>query len=182
MAHIHTLCRSLILISLTAVTGTASAQAQYLVELVVFNNTDPSALGAETWRAEPGLPDTTTAVALNANNGVIVPMGTSSYRLSGVWQALRNSGQYRPLRHIAWRQPAASEANTPLVQLGDDPGDDVFGTVKLTRSRFLHLTLDLRVREGDGVYRISTRRKMSANELHYIDHPLIGILARVSRF
>lgn len=174
--------RLVICLLLASASMACHAQAWYLVELIVFNNTDPSALTTERWRSSPGLPDTASAVPLALGSDRVRPMGPSVYRLAGVWQRLRDSGQYRPVRHLAWRQPGTSTSRAPIVQVGEDPDGNVFGTVKVSRSKFLHMELDLLVRDGDGSYRVQTRRKMSANELHYIDHPLVGILARVSPY
>lgn len=174
--------RTFIFALLAAASVTCHAQGWVLVELIVFNNSDPSALTAERWRASPGVPDTTLAVPLAVGSDRVRPMGPSVYRLAGVWQRLRDSGQYRPLRHLAWRQPGMTASRAPIVQVGNDPNGAVFGTVKVSQSRFLHIELDLLVRDGDGSFRVQTRRKMNANELHYIDHPLVGILARVSPY
>jgi len=54
--------------------------------------------------------------------------------------------------------------------------------VRMSRGRFLHLNVDLLVRTDSGSYRVRSRRKMSANQLHYLDHPLVGILARVTPY
>jgi len=162
--------------------GTGAQGRWYMVELLIFNNLDPAARTVEKWHPDPGLPDTSLAVPLGLGSDQVQVMGPSSYRLAGVWQVLRGSGEYRPLRHLAWRQVGTSASRAPLVQVGEDPSSNVFGTVKVTRSRFLHVELDLLVSDGEGSYRIKTRRKMSANQLHYIDHPLIGILARITRY
>ena len=157
--------RPLIFALLAAVSTASHAQAWYLVELIVFNNTDPSALTAERWRSNPGLPDTTLAVPLAIGSDRVRPMGPSVYRLAGVWQRLRDSGQYRPVRHLAWRQPGITSSRAPIVQVGEDPNGAVFGTVKVSRSKFLHIELDLLVRDGDGAFRVQSRRKMNANDL-----------------
>ena len=162
--------------------GTGAQGSWYMVELVVFSNTDPAARHAEHVRADPGLPDTSLAIPLTGGYGEVEPIGQSSYRLAGVWQELRGSGQYRPLRHLAWRQRGTSAARAPLVLLGESPSSNVFGTVKVTRSRFLHMELDLLIHDDQGTYRVKTRRKMSPNELHYIDHPMVGILARITPY
>lgn len=172
------------LMALTLLLGASGAAGQgrwYMVELVIFGNLDPAARQEESWHENPGVPDTAAATPLDLGSDEVSVMGPGSYRLAGVWQVLRGSGEYRPLRHVAWRQIGTRASRAPLVQVGEDPGSTVFGTVRMSRSRFIHLELDLLVSDDEGSYRIQTRRKMSANQLHYIDHPLIGILARVTR-
>jgi hypothetical protein len=180
--HRSRFLRALLGLLLTGITaGTGAAGPWYTVELVIFANEDPSARSSQSWRKQPQLPDTSLGTPLSAGSDEVRALGPDSYKLAGVWQELRISGQYRPLRHIAWRQVGTSESRAPLVQIGDGPQSSVYGTVRMVRSRFLHLHLDLLVEDGEGQYRIRERRKMSPNELHYIDHPLVGILARVTR-
>ena len=69
------------------------------------------------------------------------------------------------------------------------------GTLKLILRRYLHLHTDLHYKRLNETYRagsptlydnkfnefeIKSRRKMRSRELHYIDHPLLGILIYVS--
>ncbi|MBI2994241.1 MAG: hypothetical protein HYY48_08720 [Gammaproteobacteria bacterium] len=74
----------------------------------------------------------------------------------------------------------------------------VDGTVRVRSGRFLHVDVDMayfpeagvldpesRVPSPDsrhvGPVRIQTSRKIKLNELHYLDHPLFGVLIEVSR-
>lgn len=75
----------------------------------------------------------------------------------------------------------------------------VDGVVSLQRSRFLHLSLDLLLLEPSletaetglfsifsrresrqKVYRLQAQRRIRANEVHYFDHPVIGVLVQVT--
>lgn len=84
-----------------------------------------------------------------------------------------------------WRQPLPARENAQplLVQLGDpDEGRryPLEGWWSVAAGRFLHLKAELLVRlggEGDAVFRES--RRMRRGELHYLDHPAIGMLAVV---
>jgi len=171
------LARSLglgVLISLSLAAVDARAQL-YAVEMIIFSNTNDGGRETETWRADPGLPDTSHAAPVSAGGGVTA-IGRSAYRLSGIWQALRNSSQYRPLRHLAWTQRGRSKRSAPEILIGEDIDSDVFGTVRMSRARFLHLDLDLLLNTADRSYRFINHRRMRSNELHYIDHPMFGVL------
>lgn len=160
----------------------SAAQAQsgtYAIEMLVFAHPGGDALQAEAWRPAPGEPDTSRATPLAAGGEVSV-LGPSSYRLSGAWQALRNSGSYRPLRHVAWTQGGYSEARAPHVLIGDGPGAELHGVVQVSRSRFLHAKIDLVYRDGGQAYRFTSRRRMRSNELHHLDHPLFSVLVIVT--
>lgn len=74
---------------------------------------------------------------------------------------------------------------------------EVDGTITLSLARFLHLQTDLLYRRpgegalpGDSVWtlegnrlvesRANERRRMRSSETHYLDHPLMGIIVRVT--
>ena len=170
--------RALLAVALLGLASAAGAQGWYSVELVIFAHLAGDGPDAETWRDDPGFPD--TALARPIGGAGLGSVGPGAYRLSGVWQALRASGRYRPIRHLAWTQAGRSAANAPVVLVGDSPADPVRGTAQVSRGRFLHLKLDLLYQDADRAYRFRTRRRMRSNELHYLDHPLIGVVAIVT--
>ncbi|MFT5448399.1 MAG: hypothetical protein ACI9DC_003583 [Gammaproteobacteria bacterium] len=159
--------------SLTAFNAHAQS---YAIEMIIFANIDGDDRYSETWQAEPGLPDISRAAPISSADNGVVAVASSAYRLSGIWQVLRGSSQFRPLRHLAWTQRGRSSRFAPEILLGDSPTSDVFGTVRLSRSRFLHLNLDLLLSDDNGSYRLTNHRRMRSNELNYIDHPLFGVL------
>lgn len=118
----------------------------------------------------------------------------SAYRLQEQYERMRNSRDYRPLMHVAWRQPVYDQANETtlaLDRLGKLP-TSLAAMASIYVNRFLHLTLDLELAggpaltTGDGapqstIYRLNERRKMRSAELHFFDHPRFGALALISR-
>lgn len=94
---------------------------------------------------------------------------------------------------------------------GADAGaPELEGTLEVSVSRFLHVNLDLLLRRNtpagpsrspawvgaddsglpqypvnspdDYLYRMQAHRRMRSGELHYIDHPLMGVLLRIDRY
>lgn len=70
------------------------------------------------------------------------------------------------------------------------------GSFTVSIGRYLHVWIDLMYREPIAIspesnreyrefilapYRISMHRRMRSNELHYIDHPLVGMLVKITR-
>ena len=122
------------------------------------------------------------------------PVDPSAYRLQDQYERMRNSRDYRPLLHVAWRQPVYDEANETtlaLDRLGALP-PSLAAIASIYVNRFLHLKLDLELAGGatlttaDGspqstIYRLNERRKMRSAELHFFDHPRFGALALISR-
>lgn len=70
----------------------------------------------------------------------------------------------------------------------------LYGTLTLFRGRYLHIDADLRYRlrryqaswtereraVAPPVYVLDQRRRMRSDELHYLDHPAIGVLVKVT--
>jgi len=74
------------------------------------------------------------------------------------------------------------------------------GTVRLILARYLHLEADLRYREAEAprqsgffslfgndavekpVYRLNESRRMRSREVHYLDHPMFGVIALVTPY
>jgi len=67
------------------------------------------------------------------------------------------------------------------------------GILTLSRHRYLHADVDLLLRRPDGVdpvsgttarrtYRLQAHRRMRSGELHFIDHPAMGVLIKVTPF
>ena len=126
--------------------------------------------------------------------------------LNGVWNALRRSDRYRPFLHAGWRLPglphgAARPAHvSPRLGIGGAAAEHagtehpaVQGTVKVSLARYLRVDVDLLYsRPASGVaaaqnaaparFRLLSERRMRSGELHYIDHPLFGVLILIKPF
>ena len=150
------------------------------------------------------------------------------YRLAGVRRVMASSREYRPLLHVAWQQPGLDARNVRAVRLDNtrferkaaeqvevepEPGQvrdepeytppiKIFdGTVKLRKSRFLHLDVDFAyfpetlqqpdldipeqaARHGRlpaDYVRLTESRRIKSDDLNYFDHPLFGLIVEVSK-
>lgn len=175
---------SIIIIFVLSLFSCTGAQAAwYQVEVIVFKQLQPDTDG-EVWYANPGLPDRTNSIELitdvpedegpaGANGSkTLVPfqeLGKESYRLDGIYQALKLSRYYRPLYHTSWQQPALSAPSSRAVHLeafyetdeteGDQPPEQAAiqipgetyqpqetlfdGTILVRSTRFLHVDVDI---------------------------------------
>lgn len=107
---------------------------------------------------------------------------------------------YTPLLHAGWSQAALLEDQARAFQLGWLGSLQPSGSIRLHRSRFLHLTLDVglqsdyRFRQaplapdarwplaefvGPVKYRIAVQRRVRTGEVHFFDHPAFGVLVVV---
>ncbi|MEW6166574.1 MAG: CsiV family protein [Pseudomonadota bacterium] len=170
----------------------------YRVDLIVF--ADRYAAGEA---GAPARPVGTDGIALDDGTALsaagIRLLPDSSFGLQEQWNRLRNSARFEPLIRLAWTQTDPPAENGPRLllrygqslTLADPQGygshlvSPVQGTVALLLSRYLHLDADLRYTtpSGDGYvqYPLRERRRMRRDELHHLDSPRLGILARVSR-
>lgn len=133
------------------------------------------------------------------------PLPAEERRLGNIWTALRSSRNYRPLYHIAWRQQVVDpqEAQALYIYLPPDSGEPapfnppkLEGTIKFGVKRYLHMETDLLLRlpvtpeEGDDYfmgpvvrsYRMHENRRMRSGKLHYLDHPVLGVLVQAERY
>ena len=157
---------------------------------------------------------------------VVLPR--QDYRLAGVRRVLASSREYRPLLHVAWQQPGLDIRNVRAVHLDNtrferktaqrfeaepEPGEvrdrpeytppaKIFdGTVRLRKSRFLHLDVDFvyfpdtleqpdlditeqatkHGRLSAGYVRLTESRRIKPDDLNYFDHPLFGLIIEVSK-
>lgn len=184
------------------ITTSAAAADWYQVEIVVFANTESNAGEAEAWPVDPGTPSAQDARSLAppGSDGAFTVLADSQLQLGGVVAALRGSGSRRPILHTGWRQPVLERGKAEPVWI--DGGArryladgrnvaEVAGTLLLTRSRFLHVWTDLLYAEPGAqaptelgmlataqatTYRMQDHRRMRSGELHYIDHPMFGLL------
>ncbi|RFA24561.1 hypothetical protein CAI21_21245 [Alkalilimnicola ehrlichii] len=98
-------------------------------------------------------------------------------------QQLGRTDVYGPI------QDSSASAAAPSAR----SGPPLYGLVRLYRERFLHVAVDLRYfREGgsdirysylngeEPLFTMTQRRRMRSGELHYLDHPVLGVLVQVT--
>ena len=165
-----------------ATTTVSYAETTYYdIEIIVFEDTTGHYLTSERWPASQALisDDIKTKNSRRATK-----------RLGGVASKLKASDRYNVLVHRAWRERGldANSAKATSVKSSASSGSSIEGSVKIVLGRFLHFYADLnyhRLTSGssNGVlpeYKISSHRRMRSQELHYIDHPLVGILVKAT--
>ena len=128
-------------------------------------------------------------------------MKFSNLTLGEVRNRLRRSAHYRPLVHAGWRLPGLPRSAARPVHVGRSLDDSevgaaegvgagrssVHGTVTVSLARFLQVDVDLlyhRPASSEAAapssaptrFRLVSERRMRSGELHYVDHPLFGVL------
>ena len=144
----------------------------YDFEMIVFER--PSAV-VGTFSPETSGDPGAVSVA-----GRLDAMAIGDKKLGPVAYTLRKKGML-VLEHIAWRQVPRGRDSDTWYEIGDGR---LGGLIRLTRGRFLHLDADLALREpgSDQPVHIKFNRRMRSGELHYVDHPKLGILIQAERY
>lgn len=178
--------RILTLIACLFVASTAAAPAptSYDIEVVVFENRLPQLEGNELWLQDVSAtaPDLATAVDITD----AVPTDSS---LTNAVSALQRDGSYKVLVHQRWRQSAEEKSAAKAVRLRN-PDGQLEGVLRFYMSRFLHVDVDLLLRDQTAVvnqsavmglnYRLTEHRRVKTQEMNYFDHPKLGMLLRIT--
>lgn len=184
-----------ILLCLTLATFSASAAKTpelYEVEIVVFQTKLAYLEGEELWARDvvdtklPGM-----AKAVSAKN--IPAIDSPLWKAAGT---LETDADYDVLVHKRWLQSADAASEAQWVYLKNARTDplQLEGTVRFYQSRFLHVDVELLLREDGGhgstttaaadagprVYRISEQRRIRSRRVNYFDHPKFGALVWVA--
>lgn len=125
------------------------------------------------------------------------PEASNTYLLAAEDGRLQRNGAYRVLLHRAWIQPVPDRDRLQpmLIQIGEHGAWRIEGYLGVTRGRYLHMDtrlwyatnpqdpaqLDATTGEplDRGYMEMREQRRMRSGELHYLDHPKFGVLARV---
>lgn len=126
-------------------------------------------------------------------------LGTHTLQLRTEARRIRRAPDMRVIRHGRWMQPAPPRnAGEPLLlQVGPQSGGvhALEGTLQITLGRYLHFQAELwrparssaqtpaasepGEREPFPYVTLNQSRAMRSGELHYLDHPQIGVLVRI---
>ncbi len=187
----HLISVSALLLGFTLSTFPASAAKNpelYEVEIVVFQTKLAYLEGEELWTRDvvdtklPGM-----AKAVTAHN--IPAIDSPLWKAAGT---LETDADYDVLIHKRWLQPAETASEAKWVYLKNARTDplQLEGTVRFYQSRFLHVDVELLLREDGGrgstadteprVYRISEQRRIRSRRVNYFDHPKFGALVWVA--
>lgn len=166
-----TILRTLV-IALPLVAALGAAQAdQYRFEMILFER--PGGGGSETWPEAPeDLPETAGHTDLRS-------VAVGGRDLGREAAALDRQGM-NVLAHIAWVQSPPPLASNSWYGL---EAGRVSGLVRVRRGRFLHLDTDLVLHDAMNgqPYHVRHKRRMRSDELHYVDHPKVGVLVEATR-
>ncbi len=178
----------------TAQAAPSNQSNNYEVEVLVFRNLMPSLVGNELWTQ-----DTVNPVIKDLANAVSpVPAPPVDSVLSDAAIALSGNPHYQLLVHDSWIETAETRfASKPVRISASEPGNpqELDGTVRFYLNQYMHVVLHLLLKEpapdsgasifgapaAPVLYRLDDQRRIRLNQVNYFDHPMFGVLLRVTR-
>ena len=163
---------AVVILALSLVGPVVAEEELYDFEMLVFER--PGGGADEFWPADPGEPDRGAGtIRLDSLPGGPKVLGPEAYTLKKKGLIVHE--------HITWRQAPPDRNSSRWYTIGSGR---LNGLVRVTRGRFLHLETDLVLNDANSStpYRIQLRRRMRSGELHYVDHPKLGILIQAERY
>ncbi|PCJ88862.1 MAG: hypothetical protein COA54_01120 [Thiotrichaceae bacterium] len=126
--------------------------------------------------------------------------------LTAKYKRISASSEYNVLFYGAWRQSGLDKDRAFEIDINDlenahvnQSENSLSGTFKLVLARFLHIYNELVYHRKptlntektiktttetseitDEIYPLKSHRRMRSKEIHYIDHPLVGILIQIN--
>jgi len=168
------------------------------VEVIVFAYANPdsgAALSAED--PDPQF----QGMLLGAEGDAYLLQPSSALRLNGAADALARHARTRTLAHLGWQQDSGGQRAIRLrgrgnVRVQDRSGagssaeyPELDGDVSLRFGRGIEVHVDTLLRialtdvagrpAGQQRFRLNSKRVLATGELHYLDHPALGVLVRV---
>ena len=167
----------------------------YTIEVISFTRNRNSQI-KERWLATPSQSETENPVLDNVM--AIQPVSANEWKLSPHAYSLGTSPELKIQSHQACRQAGLVKAEAPWIKLQTESGQ-LQGNIRISLSRYLHADIDIRLANPDWspsyfpvaeqhkqqqseTISFRASRRLKRDELHYIDHPLAGVLIRIERY
>lgn len=104
--------------------------------------------------------------------------------LNYIYKRLKRSRNYRPFYYQSWRIPVSSGRISLPIDV-QKSGSNLTGWIKIQRGYLLHVIADIEFSppahsEEKRVYRLTEKRRLLLNEVHYLDHPVFGAVVKVA--
>ena len=156
-------------------------ESLYDIEVVIFERFGQG--GDEHWPVEPGEPNRSLAIGNLSNSqalgdGILLKNEEQQFRATVY--TLKKKGALIHA-HLRWRQDVKGRNSNTWYLIGNQR---LKGLLRISKGRYLHIDTDLLLQQpgNEQTYRIQLHRRMRSAEVHYLDHPKIGLIVRADRF
>ncbi len=183
--------RLLLMLFLLAAPLAYAQSDRYRIEVIVFAYNNPDASAALT--KDDADPDF-DGMLMGAGGEIYSVLPGEQRQLTGAFDALARHARTRALVHTAWVQDASNRSVRLRGERTVEGGDaargvlaasmpELDGDIQVRIGRGIEVDLDAMLRapaKGELVrYRLKQKRVVLAGEVHYFDHPALGVIVRV---
>ena len=196
--------------SLAETTDATENLKEYDIEIIIFEDAHARYINSESWHnnssgAEEVLSRRKTERITKKSTNTKSYTSVKSKILSKEYKRINNSSEFNVLQYSAWRQAGLKDSDAFEISINELKNihrkrskNSITGKVKVVLARYLHfysqleyqrqgnknqpadLEQDINVTPNNNNYSMKSHRRMRSKELHYIDHPLVGILIQIN--
>ena len=181
---------------------------EYDVEIIIFEDAHARYLSSQSWEqplhnADASDITETTKHSNDINSHTINFESIKPFILTSNYKKINASSEYNVLFYGAWRQAGLDKTKAFEINIDELKNNHknrsknvLSGNFKLVLARYLHMYTEIDyirkkpavvkdetteiTRNNNGIYQLSNHRRMRSKELHYVDHPLVGILLQIN--
>lgn len=174
----NTLLLTIILLCLALLGADSRASERlYQIELLVFTQNAPSTEHFEQTTSQIAWPQQVTGWMSYPQ------LANNNRKLLNSAVSLAKRSDYQLLASPAWIQSVPANSLSTAVQISNHEGT-INGFFRLQRGSLIQMIVDLELTPADNwpatIYRLREKRRFKLNEIHYLDHPKLGVIAYIS--
>lgn len=179
------------------------------VEVIIFQSLALRGWTEEYWPDFDGITSTLGTKRLDGIDGYAQLIEKDKFNLLEEVSKMTTDRGYDVLAHIAWQQPLESNDSAspilldPAIQMRRADSSPLLGKIRVYQERFIHAEVYLeidrqipnRIRErfanhqqiplewllDSWRFKIDESRRVRYGQLHYLDHPIFGVLIQIDR-
>lgn len=191
------------------VKANTQGETRIQIEVVIFQSLALRGWTEEYWPDFDGITSTLNTTHMGAGDNYAQRIEDEHLSLKTEVSRMTTDRGYDVLAHFAWQQPLRSNQHAipvliePSLQLRRTQTSPLLGKIRVYQERFIHAEVNMeldrqiptRIRTNFAQhqqipinwlpeswrFRIEESRRIRYGQLHYLDHPIFGIMIKVDR-
>ncbi len=180
-------------LGLTSAPAQAITDRAYDIEVIVFRQLyeaggdelwNPPVIAFDDTNTDLRAPAETMLESATEINPLLIPqiLDLEQLQMIEVFESLKRSRNYRPILHEGWRMHLDNRADAaPRAITANDLPHRFSGEITVSAERKLHVDIDLQMSNGGQKYHLKEIRTLRRKDIHYFDHPMFGVIVRITR-